>query len=43
MQILNYLYLFSISIFLNLFLIADDDYIIYTSSGITAGIEKKEL
>ena len=41
MRILNHLYLFSIAIFLNHFLIADDKNTIYTSSGITTGVERK--
>ena len=40
MRILNYLYIFSIAIFFQYFLISDD-YIIQTTSGITSGIEKK--
>ena len=41
MRILNYLYIFTIVIFLHNVLVADDSYQIKTSSGITLGIEKK--
>ena len=41
MRILNYLFLFTTAIFFHYFLIADDEYVIYTSSGITSGVEKK--
>ena len=41
MRILNYIFIFSIAIFSHYFVIADDEYVIYTSSGITNGIEKR--
>ena len=41
MRILNYLYLFSIAIFFQNFLMSEENYTIHTSSGVTSGIVKK--
>ena len=43
MRILNYLCIFCTAVILHIFVVADDELTVYTTSGVTSGIEKKEL